>query len=431
MEFSLSFDFVLHLLTALGLGALFGLERSRREKKTDKPGSLPGIRTYSLISLLGFTSATLSEQWGIAIFLLTFLLAGALVVFSYWQEAKQYHFLGITSEISSLLVFLFGGLVVLDMKIAVLISVLSLFVLALRKPLRNFPKTISKGEMIAILKFLIVAFVVLPLLPTEAIDPWGVVVPYKAWLMVIFISGLSFLGYILTKFIGVEKGIGITGLVGGLASSTAVASSMAISSRKHKRIVSPFVFAVVAASSIMFVRMGITVFVMNRDLFFALLGPLFLIIVFCMGVLFFLYQRSKKYKKVKAEPLKLESPFQLKPALLFGAFYIVILFVAHFMYEYFDEKGLLIASALAGITDVDAITLSLSELSKNTSISKQVAMQGILIAALVNTAVKLFLARLFGGKAFAKLTTIAFAIILVGGLVAVGFSFFQGEILPL
>jgi uncharacterized membrane protein (DUF4010 family) len=429
MEFSLSFDFILHLLTAFGLGALFGLERARREKKTDTPGSLPGIRTYSLISILGFVSATLAIQWGILVFLLTFLLGGGLILFSYWQEAKLYHFIGITSEISSLLVFLLGGFVVLNIKMAVIVAALALWVLALQKPLRKFPKTISKEELIAILKFIIVAFVVLPLLPQEAIDPWGVIVPYKAWLMVIFISGLSFLGYILTKFIGVEKGIGITGLVGGLASSTATTSSMATSSRKHQRIVAPFVFAVVAASSIMFVRIGFTVFVLNQALFFVLLWPLLFIVLICAGVLFFLYHQSKKYSKVKSEPLILKSPFQLKPALLFGGFYIIILLLAHFMNSFFGEKGLLIASALSGLTDVDAITLSLTELTSSNSISTTVATQGILIAAFVNTAVKLFLARLFGGKAFARLTTIAFCIILLGAFLTLLSTFLNGVFL--
>jgi uncharacterized membrane protein (DUF4010 family) len=339
---------------------------------------------------------------------------------SYLQEAKKYNFIGITSEISSVLVFLLGVLVFWDQKIAILIAVIALWILTLKKTLRDFSKKISSEELIAILKFIIVAFVILPLLPNEAIDPWGVIVPYKAWLMVIFISGISFLGYVLTKIIGVEKGIEITGLVGGLASSTATTSSMANSSKKNSHIVSPFVFGVVGASSIMFIRIGFTVFIINHELFKILVWPLLFIIMICALVLFFLFRRSKTHKQTKTTPLDLQSPFQLKPALIFGLFYIFILLIAHFMHHFFGNEGLLIASALAGITDVDAITLSLSELMNNQEISKTIATQGILIAALVNTAVKLGLARLFGGKVFAKITTIAFGIILLGGILAVG-----------
>lgn len=420
METIFTLEFLLRILTAVGLGALFGVPKIQKKDHKPHQSELSGIRTYSIISLLGFVSAVLADKTGFLVFGIIFLMTGVLIASAYGQEARKYGFIGITSEILSLLIFLIGAMVFWDQKIAVIIAVIAVMISAFKKSLRDFSKNISPEELKALLKFIIVAFIVLPLLPREAIDPWGVIVPYKAWLMVIFISGISFLGYILTKIVGTHRGIELTGLVGGLASSTATTSSMASGSKKNTHIVHPFVFAVIAASSIMFARILFTVFVINVSLFYKLLFPLLAIMVVCAGVLISLYRREKHHGEVSKEPLNLQSPFQLKPALLFAGLYIVILLLAHFMYEFFGQKGLFVASALAGITDVDAITLTLSQLHSTQTITDIVATQGIILAALVNTSVKLFLARLFGGKDFARVTTKAFLVILLGGVLTLG-----------
>lgn len=408
----------LNLSIALALGALIGTEREMSQKHTTDL-EFSGLRTYTFISLLGFLGALTSTIWGGWILLVLLILVGFFLIVAYKNEFKELKHLGITSELSALVVFLIGALSYVSPHFAATLGVITAVILALKYPLRKFTKALAPQEFFAAIKFIIIAFIVLPLLPTTAIDPWGIMVPYHIWLMVVFISAISFVGYILTKWIGAEKGLNMTGLVGGLASSTATTLSMATQSKRNLKIVIPFVTAVIISSLVMFVRVGFEVFVINRSLLPTLIIPLGVMIATGLIIVGVLWVQSHSKKTVQAEELKLSSPFQFWPALQFGLFYIFVLAFAHFANLWFGEEGLYLASAVSGLADVDAITISMSQLSGSGKLAMGVASKAIVIAVMMNTVVKLVMAWIFGGRTFAWRMALAFGIIFMSGIVTI------------
>jgi uncharacterized membrane protein (DUF4010 family) len=418
------FALIVNLAVALGLGGLIGMEREIThigKQQREKGIEFSGMRTYALISLLGFLAAYLGSFLGTWIVGILLGIVGVFLLAEYWLKNQQHHFFGITSELASLATFAVGGLAFHSKIAAVSVTVAVVLVLAMKKWIRSFLKKVSELEFLATIKFIIIAFVILPILPREAIDPWGFFNLNNIWLMVVFISGISFVGYVLTKTIGMKKGLGITGLVGGLASSTAVTTSMAEQSKRNKKIQNPFTFAVVIASAVMFIRVGFEVFVLNRELLSNLAVTLGAMLVASGGVLGFLWwSSSKKEQQQKSKKeLQLSSPFQLAPALKFGIFYVVILVLSNLANRFFGESGIYAAATVSGLADVDAITISLSNLAKSGEIFPSVAVKGITIAVLVNTAVKLSIVKIFGSPKFFRQAVVAFGVVLGSGLLAV------------
>ncbi len=417
------FTLLINFIVALGLGALIGTEREVTDagKQQRKEGiAFSGLRTYSLVSLLGFLAAYMGSQWGN--FIIGILFAGIVVFLlaEYWQQSHQLKLLGITSELAAIAAFSVGVITFTSPLIATVAGVSVVVIMALKKWIRRFFQLVSEGEFLDTIKFIIIAFVVLPLLPRETIDPWGFINIHNAWLMVVFISGISFVGYILTKTIGASKGLRITGLIGGLASSTAVTTSMANQSKRNKNLVSPFTFAVIVASAVMFVRVAFEVFVLNRELLpklAASLGIMLLVSIVALG--FLGWKSSKKEHDKKSDDLELTSPFQLAPALKFGIFYIFVVILAGFANQFFGESGVYIASAFSGLADVDAITISLSNLAKSGELTAEIATKGITLAVVINTLVKLTIVQIFGSKKFFRQAALVFGIVLGSGLLAI------------
>lgn len=422
-------NLLLNLLIAVGLGALIGAQREmmhlRAKEEIVKSGKeysaeFAGLRTHSFFSLLGFIGAYAAQIWSIWIFVTLLAAISLLIIEAYRQEANYLHFYGTTSETAAIGTFFIGAITYVYPLLAITLAAVIAGILALKKPLVEFVKNISSQEFLATLKFIIVAFVVLPILPRVAVDPWGFFVPYKIWLMIVFISAISFVGYVLIKTIGPAKGLGVTGLVGGLASSTAVTSSMAQQSRENHRIVTPFTYAIVIASAVMFVRVGFEVFVLNRALLSTLLIPLSAMLATAILVVGFLWWTSShQVKKEKAKNLKLDSPFRFAPALKFGIFYLLIITIAELGNKYLGESGVYITSIISGLADVDAITITLSNLASRGELAAEIATRGITIAVLVNTLVKLVIVHIFGTHKLFRQAALGFAFILTSGLVAI------------
>lgn len=414
------FSMLISLGTALALGGLIGAEREVALHGEKKVTEFSGLRTYALISMLGFLAAYLTRTWDNLIFIALFAAVAAFLIVEYLQTSKNPRTTGITSELAALITFLVGALTLTSLIAATTVGVATVLILVLKKTFRRFLYTLQPSELFAAVKFIIVAFVVLPLLPREAIDSWGFITPYNVWLMVVFISAISFVGYVLTKVVGPRRGLGLTGLVGGLASSTAVTSSLAEQSKQNQKVVTPFTFAVIIASAVMFVRVGFEVFILNRELLPQLattLGVMFAVSGVALACLWYYSSRADQQKK--SEDLKLNSPFQLAPALKFGIFYIFILIAADLANKFFGESGVYAASAVSGLADVDAITISLAKLAREGELAANVATKGITIAVMINTLVKLSIVKIFGGDKFFRQSAFAFGAILLGGLLAV------------
>lgn len=402
------------IVTALAIGALIGIERERKSTKTE----FAGVRTFILIALWGILSAYLSELFPYFI-LGSFMALSVLIGLGYWLTVKDSGDLGLTTEVAALLTFILGALCYYEegYTISVVLSILVTTLLALKPVLHKLAQKISEKEMIDTLKFLIIAFVILPLLPNETLGPWDVFNPYQAWLMVVFISGISYAGYIAMRFMGPQRGLGITGIIGGLVSSTAVVTAMAARVKESPYLLRAGVFATVVASSMMFLRVFFEVLIINPDLAPSLAAPM--IIMGVLGILLgWLVWRRSAVKEIDSK-IKLDNPFTLKPALIFGALFIAILFLSKIANIYLGSRGVYLASIISGVADVDAITISMAFLARSSTLSSDTAVTAITLATISNTAVKFGIALLLGTRHFARNVGILFAAIVTAGIVAV------------
>lgn len=423
------------------LGGLLGVQREIRQQKT-KTQDFAGFRTYTLISLFGFLVGFLSFDVLGSFYVLPVTFGGVflLLVISYYgvssYDKKQ---IGIMSQIIALLAFVMGILVSLKYyQLSIMISIITTTILFFGTQLHHFVKNLTQAEIYASLKFAIISLIILPLLPNKnytlldlpvfgtffekqtlfnlsVLNQIDVFNFYYLWLMVVFISGIAFIGYALMKTIGAQKGILVTGFLGGLMSSTALTSSFSIESRSFKKLSWPLAIGVAIASSVMFFRVLFVVAVLNPNLFLGLLFSLGLMGV--CGVLLAVHLYFKKGKESqKINNFELDSPFTIIPALKFALLFLVVMFVTKLLTVIFGNSGIYIISFISGITDVDAITISLSKLAFEGSISNLSAQFGVIIAAFANTFFKGGIAYFLGSKEFFRVVMLVFGFILfIGG----------------
>ena len=254
---------------------------------------------------------------------------------------------------------------------------------------RTFAQRISREDMYATLKFAVITAIVLPVLPNEGLGPppFDVLSPHKVWLMVVFISGISFLGYVLIKFVGARRGVGLTGILGGLASSTAVTLTFAQRSRTAPALAKPFALAILLAWIIMYARVIVEVAVVNRTL----LGIVWLPMTAGVGaaLAYCAYLFFSRSDAGDGGPDHFKNPFELGPAISFGLLYAAILVIANAARMYLGDTGIYLSSIASGLADVDAITLSMAELSKESGgLELRTASRAIVLAVTSNTLVK-------------------------------------------
>lgn len=397
-----------NFLLALALGALIGLEREYARYKKHAH-DYAGIRTFPLIALFGALSAFFGEILNPWILIMGILLMGTLIIISYFVlSRKKYH--GATSEVAGFLTFFLGILAYFgEIQLAVLLTVIITIILYSRTMLHQFAHHLKKEEMKSALVFAVIAFVVLPFLPNKGYGPYELFNPFLTWLMVVLISGISFVGYILMKWFG-EKGIEFTGLLGGLASSTAVTLSFAERSKQHEHLYKALALGVILANGVMFGRILLEVLLVNQALFVHLLLPM-LILASVTGL--FSYYVWKQAKHV-SETIELRSPFALKPALKFAGIFAMVLAFLKLANIYLPSQGVYLVSFFSGLADADAIALSLSQLA-GTSFSYEIARQGIVLGVLGNMVTKAGLAYFFGEKKFRRVVVGFFAILIALG----------------
>ena len=341
------------------------------------------------MALLGATSVFAGGQAGLPwIVGVVFVAVVALVAVAYLVTAHRGS-LGATTEISLLLTFFIGSLCAWDqVGIAGAVAVAAMLLLALKGWLHNLAKRIEPSDVEATLKFAIITLIVLPLVPNTNFGPSGleVINPYKTWLMVVLIAGLNFVGYILVKVVGREHGFGITGLLGGLVSSTAVTLSFSQRSRTEPDLAPVLALAILLAWTVMFFRVVVEVGVVNLALAKDLALGMLIMGAVSLAICFLLWRRGRS--KEKAEVESGHNPFELGDAIKFGALFAVVIFVASAAQVYFGNTGLYLAGALAGLTDVDAIALSMASLAEQDPSSSGAAARTIVIAVISNTMVK-------------------------------------------
>lgn len=373
---------------ALALGLIIGVERER-----EKTGTFAGIRTFPLISLMGCAAALINDVFAPWVFAAGLIVLAAVAITAYiYTATPRSH--GITTEVASLLCFLFGGLVWWDLtSLAAALAVVTVLLLTSKELLEGLSQKIGHQDIAAALQFGIITLIVLPILPDRTYGPLAVLNPHTVWLMVVLIAGINFIGYVLVKALGPQKGIGLTGLLGGIASSTALTLGFSRRSRTEPSLAPEFALAIVLACAVMFIRVLVEACTVNPAVGRVLIIPITVSgcagLLCCIGVWFVRRRHAATFQG--REQVKTSNPFELWPAILFGLLFGCILFIAKAAQVYLGTSGIYLSSVAAGFTDVDPITLSLANLAGDT-ISTTVAARGIMLAALANTVVKMLIA---------------------------------------
>lgn len=415
-SFSLSQgDFLIRLLVAIGIGSVIGLERQFRAMKENTQG-FAGIRTFIFLVLLGFLAALIYYLFSPWVYLALFIGVSLLIASTYWVSASKGD-RGATTEFSSLLAFVLGSLTFVGfVEVSLMITVLIVLVLSSKFRIRSIVGMITAEELYDFIRFVVIALLIFPFLPNKTYGPFDVLNPKEIGWVVILTSGLGFLGYILTKFLGARKGILLGGIVGGLVSSTAVTWIYAKKSKESDSLSSSCATAILAASSIMFVRVLIWTFIFNKSLFNALLPGIGMILISAIGVTMFLFLQGKN-KPVQNAELPPSKPLDLKGAVVFGIIYVLILLIVSYANENLGERGTLISSGIAGFSDIDAITISISKLTGE-SLELGIGSMAILIAVISNTLVKLGIGIYAGSTALRKNLLIGYSFMFLAAVLA-------------
>ena len=411
--------------TAILLGALVGIEREKHKEEDEQTYHIAGLRTFALLALFGAAAAWMAKDldspWVLAAAL---LITGALVAAGYLTTARSsQNGKGLTTEVAAIVVFMLGAMVMLGYQaLAIGLAVGTAAVLAYKEPLHGFVEKLGWDDVYAGLRLLIATFIALPLLPDEPIDPWGALNPYKLWLLVILISSLSLVGYVLTRLLGAGAGKALTGLVGGLASSTAVALSFSRDAREDPKSATALAGGILLSWVVMFARVLVLVVVVNRALLMPLLAPFLAMAVIAAGAAAYLYFRHPAaFAPASGKgSFNVENPFSLTSAAKFAALFAAVLLAVKIVQEHFPPDSLYAVAALAGLTDVDAITLSMAEFAQSGNV--HVAAIAVTIAALSNTIVKCGMAVIIAGLSFARPLIVATAVLVPAGLLAAWFT---------
>jgi uncharacterized membrane protein (DUF4010 family) len=382
---------------ALVVGMLIGLQREYAFDVRDKE-LFAGMRTFALMAVTGCAAAMISDLMRSPLpFLGILLVVGGLLTISHYVDALK-GAVGLTTDVAVLLTVVTGGLVYWgEVLLAVAIGVATAVLLSIKVEAQRFVKHLNQEDIVAALQFAVITAIILPLVPNETFGPppFDVLNPFTIWLLVVLISGISFIGYVLNKVLGASRGIGLTGLVGGLASSTAVTLTFAQRSREAGKLAKPMALGITLASTVMFVRVFVEAAVVNPALVGMLWIPIAASIVAGLAYSLFLYLSQRSQPE---EDIKLSNPFDLGMAIKFGLAFTVIFLIARAAQIYFGDAGIYVSSVLSGLVGVDAIVLSLAELSRGPAsidpstavraIDSATAVRGIILAAVANTAAK-------------------------------------------
>lgn len=405
-----------------GIGLFIGLEREHSDTSDTSDGARDhsddhlGVRTFAILSLFGWVCALLGDHlpWlppaGLVV-------AGGLVLAHYLRVGDKN--LGLTTEVAAAATFALGMLVHHHRDLAVAVGLVVTLLLLAKPWFRRTIPRLRRIELSATLQFVIVLAVVLPLLPVEARDPWGVLSPRKIGLFIVLIAGISYAGYVLHRLLGASRGVVLAGLVGGLVSSTAVTAAMAQQSRSDPRMLLPGQIATFLANAVMFARVLVVTALINPAVAVVLVVPLGLMGATTLagaGWKYLALRHADRDAPQDGEPAALANPFALVPALKWGVVLSVVLVASAAAQQQFGDHGLYVTAAASGLTNVDAVTLAVSHQSKEGVVAAAVASLAITIAVVSNTLVKGGMALFMGRTGFGRPIALVFAAAIAVGV---------------
>ena len=402
-------ELFLKLGISLGLGLLVGLQRQHEKSE------LAGIRTFPLITLFGSVAALLGQHFGGWIIAVGLLGVTILVAIANILKRKNPHFdPGLTTEAAALLMYGVGAYTMMGSgTVAIAIGATVAVLLHLKETLHRIVERIGEKDLKAIMQFVVILLIILPILPDETYGPYDILNPHNIWLMVVLIVGISLLAYFAYKIFGGKAGTLLGGILGGLISSTATTVSYARRTKESDTSTSLAAMVIFIATVVSVVRIITEVAVVAPSTLGVVLPPLaaLLILMLTIGTVTYIFSR-KEHDTMPEQG----NPAQFKTALVFGAVYAIVILATAFAKDQLGSKGLFIVAIISGLTDVDAITLSTARLMNIGNLEVQNGWKVILVAALSNLVFKGALVGVLGNsKVFARIA-ILFGIVLAGGL---------------
>ena len=411
----LDFNVFYRLAAAIGIGLIIGLQREHTYyDQSDRHPA--GVRTFTLVGLAGAMAALLSDQMGgVAPFITGFVVVGMLLMAMHVSFAIGHRKLddstgahlpggdGITTSVAVVIVYLLGGICWYGRLLeSCVIVVVILWVLSAKEQLHTFAQKLSKEDILATVKFAVISALILPFLPNQAYGPAGLEVlnPHTIWLFVVFISGIGFVGYVLIKLVGPGKGIWLTGLLGGLASSTALTLNLAGRSRENEDYASDFTLGIVLSWAVMYVRLYLICIFLSSSLAGPLALPLLLPVVPALG--YALYLKVKEFRDHKQKSSDFSNPFKLLPAIKFGVIFTCVMFVANAARVYLGAGALLACSFLGGAAEMDAVAFSVIDMNLKSGLPVRELVLALLFASLANTITKGGMVVFLGAKAMRR-----------------------------
>lgn len=399
---------------ALGLGLLVGFQRERTEE------SLAGFRTFPLITVSGALAAEVG-RWTGSPWILPSAVLGlvALVVtgnLARWRRGEVAT--GITTEIAALVMFLVGATAVVgSTAVAVVTGSLVAVLLYFKRPMHALATRLEEDEVGAIMRIVVIGLVILPVLPDRTFGPYDVLNPFRVWLMVVLIVGISVASYVLYRLVGARAGTLLGGVLGGLISSTATTASYARRARSGGEVPRSAAVVLMVASTVVFARIFVEVGAVAPDVLARIAPPLAAMaaanVALCVAG-FWLWGDAR------TPPPDQRDPTELRAALVFGVLYGVIVFAVAAAKENLGEAGLYGVAAVSGLTDVDAVTLSIANLAQAGRVEDGTAWRAILLATLSNLVFKGGIAAVLGGRPLLRRVAPLFGLSLAAGAAILG-----------
>ncbi len=403
-------------LTSFAIGLLIGLERERN------PSAKAGLRTFALVAVLGTLLAMLSEKLSAPWLLIAGLLAVAgTIIAAYLNEPQEEDAdPGTTTVVALLLCYGLGVMVWSGLsKLAVMLAIGITALLYFKPELRGFSQKLTRKDLVAVLQFSVLTFIVLPILPDQDYGPYHAFNPHQAWLMVVLISGISLAGYAALHVVGTRYGAPLLGFMGGLVSSTATTMIYARHGKASPAAIYLAASVIVIASMVVMVRLLTVSTVVAYSLLPALLPVFTSGLIAGSGAALYAWRRTTKVAELYVP--ETSNPAELHTAIGFGLLYVAVLLGSAWMEDLAGSRGLYAVALVSGLTDVDAITLSSLRLFNLGQLSEGQTVTSIALAFLSNVAFKFGMVVFIGGWALARQVAIGFFAIACGVLLGLLF----------
>lgn len=385
-------NFILVTLFSL----LIGLSQRRISLKREGETTLFGTdRTFTFIGILGYLLYILDPE-GMKLFMGGGLILGILLGINYYVKQSQFHVFGVTTIVIALITYCIAPIVSTQPSWFYLMVIVTVLLLTeLKHTFTELAQRMKNDEMVTLAKFLAISGIILPMLPKEPFIPGIDLTPYSVWLATVVVSGISYLSYLLKRYVFHESGVLVSGIVGGLYSSTATISVLARKSKKAlPEDVPEYAAAMLLAVSMMFLRFLILIFIFSKEVFQTVLPYLLIMSLVAAAAGTFIHFRKKKKDKASDVPEEEDSsnPLEFKVALIFAGLFVIFTLLTHYTLIYAGTGGLTVLSFIAGLSDITPFILNLIQDTAKvpTIVIAASTMQAIISSITVNMCYALF-----------------------------------------